>query len=115
MAHTPPGGWIRLRTRPLEDGSRTLVLEVLDSGPGIPREKRERVFDRFTRLPDAARPEGLGLGLPITRAIVRAHGGEIRMMDDGAEEVSSPAVARGAHFVVTLPIDEDASGARDSP
>ncbi|MFB9472801.1 sensor histidine kinase [Nonomuraea salmonea] len=55
------------------------VLEVVDDGPGIPEEKREQVFERFTRL-DGTRSRdlgGSGLGLPIARDIAREHGGEL--------------------------------------
>ncbi|MFC5829258.1 sensor histidine kinase [Nonomuraea insulae] len=62
------------------------VLKVVDDGPGIPEEMRERVFERFTRL-DRTRSRdtgGSGLGLPIARDIARAHGGEL-MIADGPE------------------------------
>jgi two-component system sensor histidine kinase TctE len=51
-------------------------IEVTDSGPGIPAERREEVFERFTRLPATA-VSGSGLGLSIAREIVRAHGGNV--------------------------------------
>ena len=60
------------------DGDRA-VLEVVDDGPGIPEEMRERVFERFTRL-DKTRSRdigGSGLGLPIARDIAREHGGDL--------------------------------------
>ncbi|GAA2838193.1 sensor histidine kinase [Nonomuraea rubra] len=72
------------------------VLEVADDGPGIPEEMREQVFERFTRL-DRTRSRdtgGSGLGLPIARDIVRAHGGELRI-EDGPE----------TRLVVRLPRD----------
>jgi signal transduction histidine kinase len=58
-------------------------LTVADDGPGIPREARERVFDRFVRLDeDRARTAGgAGLGLPIARDIVAAHGGTLTLDD----------------------------------
>ncbi|WP_169948559.1 cell wall metabolism sensor histidine kinase WalK [Microbispora sp. H11081] len=71
------------------------VLEVADDGPGIDRDKREMVFDRFTRL-DAARNRdagGAGLGLPIARQVAEIHGGSLRIEDS----------AVGARFVVRLP------------
>ncbi|MGW4797062.1 sensor histidine kinase [Nonomuraea sp. NPDC004297] len=55
------------------------VMEVADDGPGIPQEMREEVFERFTRL-DRTRSRdsgGSGLGLPISRDIARAHGGDL--------------------------------------
>jgi signal transduction histidine kinase len=71
------------------------VLEVLDDGPGIEPDKRELVFQRFTRL-DASRSKdagGTGLGLPIARQIAEASGGRLRIEDS----------ARGARFVLRLP------------
>ncbi|WP_239109259.1 sensor histidine kinase [Microbispora siamensis] len=71
------------------------VMEVVDDGPGIERDKREMVFDRFTRL-DSARSRdagGAGLGLPIARQIAETHGGTLTIED-------SPV---GARFVLCLP------------
>jgi len=58
-----------------------VTLRVDDDGPGIPAEERERVFERFERLDDARDrgSGGSGLGLPIVRSVVRAHGGEITL------------------------------------
>jgi heavy metal sensor kinase len=57
--------------------ARDALLEVKDSGPGIPSEERERIFDRFYRTDPARERSGTGLGLPLVRSIVRLHGGEI--------------------------------------
>jgi signal transduction histidine kinase len=60
------------------------VLTVADDGPGVPANKRERVFDRFYRLNTSrARDEGgTGLGLPIVREIVTSHGGTVSLHDN---------------------------------
>ncbi len=73
---TPPGGMVLLRVFGVEDGT---VLEVRDTGVGIPAAALPRVFDRFFRV-DAARSRedgGAGLGLSIVRAICVGHGAEI--------------------------------------
>lgn len=66
-------------------GPGWVEVTVRDDGPGIPADKREQVFDRFTRLDDArAREEGgTGLGLPIVRELVAAHGGTVTLRDAG--------------------------------
>ena len=56
-------------------------VTVTDSGPGIPEEARERVFDRFFRLESSRTTEGNGLGLSLVRAILKLHGGTIALSD----------------------------------
>jgi signal transduction histidine kinase len=80
----------------LERGLSDVVLTVEDDGPGVPEERREEVFDRFTRL-DAARDRhggGVGLGLAIAAEVVQVHHGRIRV--DRSE-------LGGACFRVELP------------
>src|SRR5207248_4442390 len=76
-----------------------LELVVADDGPGIDPADHRRVFDRFTRLDDArSRDEGgSGLGLPIAREIVEAHGGRIAIGDGpgGRLVVRLPRAAAG--------------------
>jgi signal transduction histidine kinase len=77
---TPEGGEVAVRTV-RENG--TAVLEVADSGVGIPRDEQSRLFDRFFRAStatDHAVP-GTGLGLTITRAIAELHGGTVSVTD----------------------------------
>ncbi|MFF8280377.1 sensor histidine kinase [Streptomyces lateritius] len=73
----------------------SVVLEVLDDGPGIPPADRHRVFDRFTRLDEsrARTAGGAGLGLPIAREIAARHGGTLTVEES----------ARGARLVARLP------------
>lgn len=75
LRYTPPGGSVEVRVGP--DGDQALV-EVADSGPGIPEEERERVFDRFYRGRQAP-SGGSGLGLAIVRQVVTLHGGSITL------------------------------------
>ncbi|VXC34920.1 Sensor protein CopS [Pseudomonas sp. 8AS] len=83
LRFTPSGGELRLNTA---SSGATVRIEVANQGPEIPAALRERLFDRFYRA-DPARREGnaehAGLGLAITRSIVRAHGGEIRCESAG--------------------------------
>jgi two-component system OmpR family sensor kinase len=70
----------------LEDGG--IVIRVLDDGPGLAAADRERAFERFVTFGPGT---GTGLGLPIARGIVRAHGGEVDHVD-GAFEIRLPGV-----------------------
>jgi two-component system sensor histidine kinase KdpD len=89
--YTPPGSEIEIRAG--REGG-TLVVEVADRGPGIPLGDEERVFERFHRGPHAG-VRGVGLGLPIARAIAQAHGGRL---------VAASRPGGGAAFRLTLPI-----------
>ena len=99
LKFTPHGGQISVWVRP--QGS-DLLVQIRDSGKGIPPEHLERVFERFYRvpLPDGERVEGTGLGLSICKAIVEEHGGRI-----WAESV----VGQGSTFSFTLPTGPPAS------
>lgn len=77
VRYTPAGGQVRVSVRNQASGA---VLEVTDTGPGIPPADRERAFDRFHRRSNA--PEGgSGLGLAIVKAIAERHGAQIRLDD----------------------------------
>ena len=97
--HTPRGGQIIIDLS--EQSSVTghlVVVTVTDTGHGIPDEQRERVFERLVRL-DTARTRdhgGAGLGLPIARALARAHGGDLICVSHQG----------GAQFRLTLPGEE---------
>ena len=99
--YTPPSGSVSLSCR--VDGQHA-CLSLADSGPGIPAEMRERVFDRFVRLSNTGTP-GSGLGLSIVKNIVAAHGASSALKDgpDGRGLLVEIrfALARDAHRVKT--------------
>ncbi len=91
--YSPPGTPIEVRATQCADRVR---IEVADRGPGVPRDQRERVFEKFHRVGGSRRTAGAGLGLAICRAIAQLHGGTIRVEDrDGG----------GASFLVDVPIE----------
>jgi len=77
IRYTPAGGQIRVHTRREGDG---VTLTVDDSGPGIPPESREQVFERFDRL-GASGDEGVGLGMSIVQSVVTAHKAMIHLLE----------------------------------
>jgi two-component system sensor histidine kinase QseC len=78
--YTPVGGEVLVTVESVADLAR---LRVEDSGPGIPVEERDRVFDRFYRVSrgEASDPSGSGLGLAIVRHIVQLHNASIELAD----------------------------------
>lgn len=99
LKFTPRGGRVRLeaRTQPYGD-STALRVTVTDTGPGIPEEEREMVFERFRQGGGDAKPRGTGLGLAICRGFVEAMGGTIA--------ASNRTDRSGAILTVTLPVPE---------
>jgi PAS domain S-box-containing protein len=97
---TPPGGWVEVSCE--QRGDRVHVV-VADSGIGIPDDQLEHVFEPFVQLDAGAeiRTHGVGLGLAISRDLVRAMAGELR---------AGRTPAGGAAFTIELP----AAGARQS-
>jgi two-component system, OmpR family, sensor histidine kinase MtrB len=85
----------------LSGGDAVAVIEVRDSGPGIPHDVLPHVFERFYKSDTARiRSEGSGLGLSITAENVRIHGGTVRAANHPAG---------GAVFTVELPLWRDES------
>ena len=99
IKYTPPGGWVKACAEPVGQHVR-LIVE--DSGVGIPESHIAHIFDRFYRVPDPNPEKGLGLGLSFVSAIVKAHGGEIRVH-------SEPG--KGSRFEIILPAGVTASAA----
>ena len=67
----------------MQEGDHRVIITVDDDGPGIPEDKHEEVFKPFFRLDPSRNVEtgGVGLGLTITRDIVRRHGGDVLLGD----------------------------------
>jgi two-component system, sensor histidine kinase RpfC len=90
---TAPGGQVTLKSYQRHG---VLKLEVADTGVGIACGDQERVFEDYVQLePDRALPAGTGLGLALSRRLVRAMGGELGFRS---------SVGRGSTFVVSLPL-----------
>ncbi len=102
---TPAGGWVRVSTR-VVDGR--VVLEVADTGIGIPADEQAELFSRFFRASNASEMAipGTGLGLTIVRSIVEHHGGELRLAsveDEGTTvTVDLPLLAGSRSAAATL-------------
>ncbi len=101
LHHTPPGGLIRVEALPSAN-EPSLWVRVSDSGPGVPVDERERVFERFyrgerSRQRGEANPSrvGAGLGLAIADGLVRAQRGRIWV---------EPTASGGAAFTFTVPL-----------
>jgi signal transduction histidine kinase len=91
VKYTPPGGRIEVRAR--ESGGQVLV-EVADTGPGIPPQDLPYIWEELYRSPQARSVPGSGLGLPLVRAVVERHGGTV---------TAESRVGRGTVVRVSLP------------
>jgi len=100
IKYTPEGGRISLDVRRDGDGA---VLDIRDSGPGIPEEARGRVLDRFVRLDASRSAPGAGLGLSLVSAVARLHRATLILADN----------APGLH--VTMRFPHVLAGHQDAP
>ena len=91
LKYTPEGGGVHVRVGEKDGGA---LLEVSDSGVGIPKEKLPLVFERFYRTDPSRTDGGVGLGLSIARQIAEVQGGEIRVRS---------ALGEGSTFTLYLP------------
>ena len=92
--HTPEGGQITLSAKQVND---KVELAVQDSGPGVPPETLDRIFERFYRTDSSRQREGdggSGLGLAIAKSIVQAHGGQLSAESE---------VGQGLKIIISLP------------
>jgi two-component system sensor histidine kinase GlrK len=100
---TPRGGTISIQAHGERD---QLVLEVIDSGPGIPADERNRIFEAFYqgKTPQGGHVKGTGIGLSVVIEFVNAHGGSIEILEPKSG---------GAHFRVRLPLRQAVPVASD--
>ncbi len=91
---TPRGGTISLHARAERE---QLILDVMDSGPGIPADERNRIFEAFYqgKTPQGGHVKGTGIGLSVVTEFVNAHGGSIEILE---------SKSGGAHFRVRIPL-----------
>jgi len=99
IKYTSSGGTVQVRVGRHDSGKA--FVEVMDTGIGISADNMDRIFDKFFRVRDRQTAEivGTGLGLPIVKALVDAHSGEIKLDSE---------VGRGSTFTIFLPIAEAA-------
>ena len=99
IRYTPAGEiWLRARTKPLADDPTRVQLrvEVADTGPGIPADQVEKIFETFVRYEaEQSTGKGAGLGLSISKALVEMMEGQISLESE---------LGQGACFIVELPI-----------
>ncbi len=100
---TPRGKSVTIKTDIVDDfkrSSKSLRIQIIDEGPGIPRDKISSIFDRYTQLDtpqQGGKEKGVGLGLSIVSQFVRLHNGQI-FVEGGGE-----SSGHGAIFSITLP------------
>ncbi len=89
---------VKLDVSPAVEERVNLVIQVTDTGPGIPRDKLDSIFEKFTQADGSITRKygGTGLGLAITRRLVEIYGGDVRV---------DSQVGRGSTFCVTLPLE----------
>jgi signal transduction histidine kinase len=92
IKYTPSGGKIDVAL--MQNSSGTVLISVSDTGIGISPEELPHIFDRFYRADQSRSTAGIGLGLSLSRAIARAHGGDIK---------TTSVPGKGSSFTITLP------------
>ena len=105
----PDGGTVGVRARPLPSGH--LELCIADTGPGVPPEKASRLFEPFYQVDGSPTRSfgGTGVGLAVVRGVALGHGGDVRLVSPGAEEIVGVPLM-GAAFYFVLPPRASVSG-----
>jgi signal transduction histidine kinase len=103
IKYTPAGGSVEVRTGVRSGGSAPgrglwIIVDVADTGPGIPSEASEHIFQEYTRLEPAA-AEGAGIGLAVSRTTARLLGGDLTFRS---------AAGAGSTFTLWLPEQSEA-------
>lgn len=83
IKHSPVGGPVTIRCG--KQGAEFVRVSIIDRGPGVPEESHSRIFERFFRAPGQSN-DGVGLGLFISREIMRAHEGRIGLLERKGEQ-----------------------------
>lgn len=91
IKYTPSGGEVKIYAQANETH---ILISVADTGPGIPAEETEHIFNRFCRLDQSRSTPGCGLGLSLARTLIRAHGGDIHIESQ---------LGHGSTFTISLP------------
>jgi signal transduction histidine kinase/thioredoxin-like negative regulator of GroEL len=91
VKYTPEGGRVAVR---LLLGRDRYGIAVADTGPGIPKEEQDKVFEPFYRASTRGEVEGTGLGLALVKRVLEAHGGEVRLKS---------RLGQGSLFLLALP------------
>ena len=101
---TPDGKdiWVKGTTE-----GKEVVVQVEDTGVGIPSAMLAGIFDLFTQVETDNSHGGLGIGLSLVRTLVNLHGGSVQVRSDG--------VGKGAEFTVRLPISSDTTAEMQRP
>jgi signal transduction histidine kinase len=98
IKYNRPGGWVRLTNHSETEasGERRVIIEVADSGIGIPEELQNRIFDPFFTVSDDRSREtgGTGLGLALVRSLAEKQHGTVKLAESGP---------KGSRFVISLP------------
>jgi PAS domain S-box-containing protein len=93
VKYTPPGRRVQLRVSAPD--LQTVLVEIVDEGPGIAPEHQSLIFEKFSRIHREGGPKGLGLGLAFCRLAIEAHGGRIWV---------DSLPGKGSNFQFTLPV-----------